>query len=333
LCLEIPHASGRLLETGTEQFLALKREGKLGDIPIVIVFTKYDVLVEQVDYDMGPSLNGLSEDDIKERIKKGSDIPHVAISGLAREARLDFVDRTVWACLHALHADIVAVWNFHDPYNVMVVFVVFTFILKRLIAQYLSNTEFRTLMVNMVDKIDAGPTFNPYTAMKFGLATVASIATIVSTLVGPVAPIVVPTAARVLPAKWVHGVYQLSNLMLQRFISYTVDLTIVLQTLCLLLDNEEVLSRRVIKLALMSYHDSPIRGKVHSQVQENVRQLQILDHVDRVIVDRIKALMKSHSIDAEEISDLRAKIPPVRSVPDEPWIVFKLPRGESGKFR
>ncbi|OAX39384.1 hypothetical protein K503DRAFT_865482 [Rhizopogon vinicolor AM-OR11-026] len=212
----------------------------------------------------------------------------------------------------------------------MVVFVVFTFILKRLVAQYLSSTEFRTLMVNMVEKIDR-PTVNPSTAMKFGLATVASIATIVSTLAGPVAPIVVPIAASGLPAKWVHDVYQLSNLMLQRFISYIVDLTIVLQTLYLLLDNEEVLSRRVIKLALMSYHDSPMRGKVHSQVQENVRQLQILDHADRVIVDRIKALMKSYSIGAEEIFHLRAKIPPVRSVPDEPWIV--LPRGESGKFR
>jgi len=31
LCFEIPYAGGRFLETGTENFLALKRDGKLGD--------------------------------------------------------------------------------------------------------------------------------------------------------------------------------------------------------------------------------------------------------------------------------------------------------------
>jgi len=31
LCLEIPYAGGRFLETGTADFLALKRDGKLGD--------------------------------------------------------------------------------------------------------------------------------------------------------------------------------------------------------------------------------------------------------------------------------------------------------------
>ncbi|OAX37726.1 hypothetical protein K503DRAFT_771224 [Rhizopogon vinicolor AM-OR11-026] len=111
VCLEVPYAGGRLLETGTEQFFALKREGKLGNIPVVIVFTKYDVLVEQVDYYMGPSLSGLSEDDIEERIKKGTetklreictgplekfaqlDIPHVAVS--AKESHEETLARLI----------------------------------------------------------------------------------------------------------------------------------------------------------------------------------------------------------------------------------------------
>ncbi|KAG2110090.1 hypothetical protein DEU56DRAFT_844428 [Suillus clintonianus] len=33
LCFEIPRAGGRLLETGTEDFLTLKRKGELGNIP------------------------------------------------------------------------------------------------------------------------------------------------------------------------------------------------------------------------------------------------------------------------------------------------------------
>ncbi|OAX40245.1 hypothetical protein K503DRAFT_634001 [Rhizopogon vinicolor AM-OR11-026] len=376
LCLEIPHAGGRLLETGTEQFLALKREGKLGNIPVVVVFTKFDVLIDQVDFDIGSSLNGLSEDDIKERSKNGaetklqevcigplkifsqSDIPHVAVSteesyketlaqliqiterhvyehvatdasvmtGIAQrvdpklkmETLIKVGKRTYWkalvssigfmnrdqkTCLRVLHTDIVTVWNFRDSYK------------------HLSSEEFRTLMVNMVDKTYAGPQINPNAAMKFGLATVATIATIVSTLAGPVAPIVVPIAASVVLAKWVYDVYQLSNLVLQHFISYIVDLTMVLQILYLLSDNKEELSRRVIKFAVKSYHDSKIIGNVHGQVEKVVRELQVLDHSDHVIVDRIKALMNSNSIDAGEIHDLRAKIPPVHSVPDEPWEV------------
>ncbi|OAX40246.1 hypothetical protein K503DRAFT_768752 [Rhizopogon vinicolor AM-OR11-026] len=381
LCLEIPHASGRLLETGTEQFLALKREGKLGDIPVVIVFTKYDVLVEQVDYDMEPSLKGSNEDDIEERIKKRaetklqeictgplkkfaqSDIPHVAVStkeshketlaqliqiterhvsehvaadasvmtGIAQRvdpklkieisievgkrtywkalvSSIGFKNRDQWTCLRVLHTDIVAVWNFHDPHN------------------YLSSEEFRTLMVNMVDKIDAGPSVNPNATMKVGLATVGTIAGILLALSGPVAPIVVPIVASVVLAKWVYDVYQLSNLVLQRFISYIVDLTMVLQTLHLLLNNQDRLSRRVIKLTLESYRTSPMSGKVHSQVQENIQGLSMMDHSDGVILDKMKALMKSYSINAGEIPDLlaeisklRAKNPDVRSVPDEAW--------------
>jgi hypothetical protein len=92
LCFEIPRTGGRLLETGTKDFLKLRRNGHLGNgmlicsyltvqvatypsvkVPFVIVFTKYDEIVNQVDYDLGPSLEGLSDDAIEERIKKGAD--------------------------------------------------------------------------------------------------------------------------------------------------------------------------------------------------------------------------------------------------------------------
>ncbi|KAG6829399.1 hypothetical protein H0H87_011528, partial [Tephrocybe sp. NHM501043] len=45
LCIDIPLAGGRLLESGIEQFLKLKIEGKLGHVPVIAVFTKYDLLV------------------------------------------------------------------------------------------------------------------------------------------------------------------------------------------------------------------------------------------------------------------------------------------------
>ena len=116
LCFETPRTGGRLLETGTGEFLKLRHEGKLGNstlissyltcgptyplfkVPVIVVFTKYDWLIDQVDYELGPSGNGLSDDAIKELVREraetklqevcikplekfaGSDIPHAAIS-------------------------------------------------------------------------------------------------------------------------------------------------------------------------------------------------------------------------------------------------------------
>ncbi|KAG0691976.1 hypothetical protein DFH29DRAFT_609368 [Suillus ampliporus] len=203
-------------------------------------------------------------------------------------------------CLHVLHTDIVAVWNFRDPHG------------------YLDSKEFRILVVNLVDTLAVRPTANPNKTIGIGLSMVASIAGIMSALAGPAAPIVVPIAAGVVLAVWAHDVYKLSRVVLQRFMSYIVDLTLVLQTLYLVSENRE-LSRRVVKLAVASYHRSPISGDVHRDIQEYEAQLKALDRADRDILDKTTKLMQSHSIDAKTISDLRAKIPDVDSLPDELW--------------
>ena len=40
-----------------------------------------------------------------------------------------FKDRKMWACMRVLHTDIVAVWNFRDPHDVIFIFALITFIL------------------------------------------------------------------------------------------------------------------------------------------------------------------------------------------------------------
>lgn len=374
LCFEIPRAGGRLLETGTEDFLTLKRGGKLGNIPVVVVFTKYDRFINRVNRTLDESsLVGLSPNAVKEFIKNkadaelkeicigplekyaGSDVPHATVSTkadheetLARliqiteervckhvateasvmtsiaqrvdpalkfKASIDvgkrrywkalascaaFQDRTTWDCLRVLHTDIVRVWNFHDPHG------------------YLYSNEFRKMVVNMVDKLDIGPATNPDRTMAVGLSTVGAIAGIVSVLAGPAAPIVVPIVAGVVIAKWVYDVYKLSGVVLQRFIAYIVDLTLVLQTLYLVSDGQE-LSRRVIKLAVASYYASPTSGEVHNRIQGYDRKMTLLERADRDTLDKIIELMELYRIDAKEISVVRAQIPTVDSVPDESW--------------
>ncbi|KAG2137847.1 uncharacterized protein EDB93DRAFT_1253505 [Suillus bovinus] len=211
-----------------------------------------------------------------------------------------FKDRSMWDCLHVLHTDIVKVWNFHDPND------------------YLCSPEFRILMANMANELDVGPIGNANKNLAFGLSIVGTIAGIVSALAGPAAPIVLPIVASVVIAKWVHEVYQQSCLALQRFMIYIIDLTLVLQTLYLVSENQE-LSRRAIKLAIKSYHDSPTRGRVHNRIQEYERQLTILARADRDSLDEFVKLLQSYSISAEEMMVLRSKLPVVDLSSDEPW--------------
>ncbi|KAG1858794.1 hypothetical protein DFJ58DRAFT_781762 [Suillus subalutaceus] len=377
LCFEIPRAGGRLLETGTEEFLTLKRKGKLGDVPVIVVFTKYDKLIDRMDRTLDESsLEGLSDNDIKKLIKNkaetelqkicigplkkfaGPDIPSATISTkeehketLARliqeteshvrqhfaleasvmtsiaqrvdprlkiNASIEVGKRRYWKalasstafknrmmrdCLNVLHTDIVTVWNFSDPHR------------------FLYSTEFRTMMVNMVNKLDSDDerAADPNKCIVVGLSMVGTIAGIVSALAGPAAPIVVPIAAGVVLAVWVHDVYQMSHAVLQRFMSYIVNLTLVLQTLYLVSESQE-LTRRAIKLAVASYLKSPMSGKVHSRIQEYVRGLTLLERTDRDTLDKIFELMQLFDISAEKDSGLRVQIrEDVGSLPDEPW--------------
>ncbi|KAJ8593183.1 hypothetical protein M405DRAFT_811438, partial [Rhizopogon salebrosus TDB-379] len=341
LCFETPRASGRLLETGTEDFLKLRHDGKLGNIPIIAVFTKYDGLIDRVDYELEPSVYELSDDAIKELVNKraqtklqeicigplkefaGSDTPHVAVSncaaqdgyneslihliqtteehvykhaaadasvvasvaqrvdpGLKIKASIDvkywkalasctgvFKDRTVEDCLRVIHTDIVAVWNFNDPHH------------------YLSKKDFRTLVVNTVD-VDVEPlaTSNSTNTIKVGLSVVGAIPGILTALAAPAAPIVVPIVATVFLAKWIYEVYQASNDHLQRFISYIVDLTIILQTLY-------ILSIRAIKLAVAAYHASPVSEDVHVRVQQYVVKSTVLDRARHGMLDEVIELV------------------------------------------
>ncbi|OJA15819.1 hypothetical protein AZE42_09165 [Rhizopogon vesiculosus] len=73
LCFEIPRAGGRLLETGTEDFLQLNLHDRaLGNIPVVVVLTKYDKSMDRVDRTLR-YLDGLSKDAVKDRVKQRAD--------------------------------------------------------------------------------------------------------------------------------------------------------------------------------------------------------------------------------------------------------------------
>ncbi|KIM30956.1 hypothetical protein M408DRAFT_327870 [Serendipita vermifera MAFF 305830] len=71
LCCATPTAGGRILETGVEELLKLKKEGRLGEVPIIVVITKYDALVAREDRLLNDSIcNELNEEEISQLVNK-----------------------------------------------------------------------------------------------------------------------------------------------------------------------------------------------------------------------------------------------------------------------
>ncbi|KAG2145460.1 uncharacterized protein EDB93DRAFT_1251331 [Suillus bovinus] len=98
LCFEIPRAGARLLETGTEEFLKSKINGQLGNVPVIVVFTKYDKLIARMKRILYQnSLDELSDEAIKELAKKKADaqLQDTCIGPLKQFAGLDFPHATI----------------------------------------------------------------------------------------------------------------------------------------------------------------------------------------------------------------------------------------------
>ncbi|KAG1903034.1 uncharacterized protein F5891DRAFT_112946 [Suillus fuscotomentosus] len=369
LCFQTPFAGGRFLETGAEKFLTCKRDGRLGDIPVIVVLTKYDMLVDDIELNLDDSTDGLSDEAIKELVKDkadveirdnciiplerfaGSDIPHATISidyketlagliqltekrvskhstpeagvmtsiaqrvdsGLKIKALIEvgkrrywkalrscpsFKDRKMWDCLDVLHTDIVEVWNFRDP------------------QMYLRSQEFKKLIIDMVDGTQVGPTADPDKTVATGFSMVGTVASIASALVVPAAPVMVPLAASAVLGVLGYDMYQTSDVVLQRFMTYIAHLTLVLRTLFIVSESRE-LTRRAIKLAASFYRASPMSGEVVIRIQDHIRQLTFLDHADSDTLNKIEEVIQFYKIDAADMSKLREKHPV--DVADEPW--------------
>jgi len=96
-----------------------------------------------------------------------------------------------------------------------------------------------------------------------------------------------------------------------------VDLTLILQMLYLVSDNQE-LSRRVIKLAVASYLKSPASADVHTRIQEYDRHLPLSEGADQETWNKILELTELFSME-KDISGLKAQIPAFGSGEDEQW--------------
>ncbi|KAI6118377.1 hypothetical protein F5141DRAFT_1098208 [Pisolithus sp. B1] len=174
---------------------------------------------------------------------------------------------TMLDCLGVIHADIISVWNFHDP------------------SGYLSSEEFRNLMVNMAAEVDASTGSSPATTnlARSGTFSGRPVPLMAATIV------ILPFVAGLAFVRWVNESYQRLQNMHPKFMAYIVDLTHVLNILFALKGSEggKKLTRREIKLAFNAYYGSSWMEEVH----ESIRQFKctITDHDE--IIEKIEKLV------------------------------------------
>ncbi|KAG6911381.1 hypothetical protein DXG01_016478, partial [Tephrocybe rancida] len=313
LCIDIPRAGGRLLESGIENFLKLKIEGKLSDVPVIVVFTKYDLLVgdetlvfkdrsgkskeaiaKQIELNARTILDEICVQPFDSFVEKK--VPHVTVSEYWERlaTNVNFPGKKLQQCLDVIHTDIIAVWQFDDPQD------------------HLSSSSFKALMSNIVsgeggeNKIQGDPGKN----LAFRVASislVAGIAGIVGAVSGPAAPIVIPIAAAFVLAKWAYDVYQQTAVVLRLLMSYIVDLTLVLQNvfwLHALICHGQPLSRRIIKAGARVYYESNAKQTILFKIDEHLKGLNFNVGPDTTL-NTIAELIKSYTINENEAEMLK----------------------------
>ncbi|KAG1897299.1 uncharacterized protein F5891DRAFT_1048819 [Suillus fuscotomentosus] len=353
LCLSIPHANGRLLENGVEEFLKSRQE-ILGDIPIIAVFTKHDVFVSELELEAADSdqydeaaLEQLKVDELDRLCIRplkevaGSDILHITVSAkqehestirrlvdltttnvetfVASEAALVMMMAQrvdIGSKIKASIAGLASSMNFAG----FTMLDCLSVIHKDIIDVWNFNDTKSHLASDqfkelILKDIDNAALPRAAQAFGFGLTVVAAIASILTVLAGPALPIVVPIAAGAVLAKLAYDTYQQKTIVLRRIMTYIVDLTCIMQILFLLAPTGPI-SPHIIKIAIRAYEGAG-KSNVHLAIQSH--HVSVNRNGGDHALDEIVRLINDYTIKAEEVQDLRTRIGPVDLRADEEW--------------
>ncbi|KIJ61911.1 hypothetical protein HYDPIDRAFT_30976 [Hydnomerulius pinastri MD-312] len=178
----------------------------------------------------------------------------------------------------------------------------------------------------MADDLDVRDAPDPNNAFAAASAVVGPIVGILTSLSGPAALIVLPVAlGAVALVKWAHDTYQRSHVVLQRFMAYIIDLTLVLQNLFLLVSmsgRQEPASIFLIKVAIAAYENSPTRRRSRAEIQKYDRDAGLITRLDGdFALEAIAKLVGEYSVTAAEVAKHRNGIPHIdaQSRMDERW--------------
>ncbi|KAI5985705.1 hypothetical protein F5J12DRAFT_916223 [Pisolithus orientalis] len=208
----------------------------------------------------------------------------------------NFLGHTIQDCLRVIHNDIVAVWNFYDP------------------CQYLNSEEFRKIMTNMVERVDAPAEPNSLARTDTLTGGVPLIA---------LAPVMLPLNAFLGHGKWVLATYQRLQDVPTKFMAYIVDLTHVLEILFSLTAGirAKKLTRMAVKMAYKAYLESPWVMCTHTEI----RHFQCPTTTRDAVLDKITSMISSDGREVQ-VSTALETLPRVDLEKDEEWMGQEVPQ-------
>ncbi|KAF7973926.1 hypothetical protein HWV62_13986 [Athelia sp. TMB] len=306
LCLPIPTAGGRIFETGVEKFLKMKINGKLGKIPVIAVFTKYDTLLTRAMRLGNPDpsmeakkiLNETCVAPFKKYEKQG--IPHMAVSKergheQTLQALVELTTERVREQLPEVASIVLGVAQQVSPKVKIDSSIA---VGKRKYWQSLgTSVSFRgkklkdCFEVMRVDIVTVWAIEDPYDHLRgdefqalilelvgeisdnrpgdANKALVAGMGAAIGFIgSGPAAPVLIPAAVVLVLAKWGYDVYQQIPDIIMRLMAYVVNLILVVQLLFLVLaDRRCELTSSLIKTVVALYRDSHVKSEIHAKIK------------------------------------------------------------------
>jgi len=295
----------------------LKASGELGQIPIIVVFTKYDRLIlramQHMDETLGANPNPERPSELAKKeadsivqetcihpfkIFMQKELPHITTSVAKgyEGTLLDLMKLTYLQIEHVAEEASVAVgkaeyWRSlascvsplgSTPEQCLEV------IHGDIVAvwnigdphRYLYGKEFKALMTNIVDDLDDQDVPNPNHALVVRLSMLVIVVGIVEGLASPAAPIFITICGCLVLAKWTYDVYQQSHITRRRLMAYIVDLTLIMRNLFWLVEIHQVpVSDRLLKFA--STYMPEGRAQVHYEIKKYVQGTSIIDRAHR----------------------------------------------------
>ncbi|KAG8215530.1 hypothetical protein J3R82DRAFT_9183 [Butyriboletus roseoflavus] len=332
VCLAVPYAEGRLLEAGVEEFLR-DREKILGNIPIVVVLTKVDLLDgmllqtlrnEGVEFksveEAQPKLEQLRSEFLEQyctqplvRAAGRRDIPRVAVStksGFRLEPTIsELVKTTTSEIERYIKADPAYATAAEQPS------------IERNAPLYIAGMAQRVSIETKVDLTIALAKKRYWTIL--GSSLRFSDDKVKENLLAPHQDIIQvwnfndPEMA-LLGDAFKAALLETSDLgvadnskssptIAKRFMTYIADLIYVMKILIIIVPQGSVTSRDVA-LALQVYEESTYRTRVHLEIKDFSTDFTMLPGRRDRVLEKLEMLVRRYSITDEEVSRVRARI-------------------------
>ncbi|KAF5340186.1 hypothetical protein D9758_015000 [Tetrapyrgos nigripes] len=186
-----------------------------------------------------------------------------------------FEGQVLWDCVSRIHRDVLVVWNFNDP------------------DQLLSGQEFCTGMVKLIEPL----LVHPESQSNDMLSPTSNLVSIASTIAATFGQVLGAAGIAAFAVKFLYGKYQKSSLTALCLGAYIVDLTLILHNLFIDMLTQEPprpVTRELIEDTLQKYQASDAR-RVHGLIGDIVNKTLTLNSEEK-IADLIRKELRMETV-------------------------------------